>query len=332
MKSLSQFFNYLNDVNFQYVVLRNWDNLPDSVEYGDHSDLDLLVYDFNHFREIMTEARVEFPYPRVRMRVPIGQDYIFCDVRHLGDGYYPVDFEKAILDTRVWNDKGFFTPDPLHHTLALAYHAVHHKNENTYQRWLGNATIKELLEALKQSCVGWVPPTDRSVGAFNQYWKGATAVIEAKEGSVVKKQTSFMGYNLISNEKRILSAISSCHFPKIIGNSEETIEIEHCGERLTPDNLPKDWKEQLVQILMDLRANNVQHRDIKPDNLMLKDGIIKLIDFGWARFYDDQEDSPPACLGFPYKASSGFDDNYSLRKIIKEFEFSLEEKQQEVFS
>jgi len=332
MKSLRQLFNYLNDISFPYVVLRNWDNLPDSVELGDHSDLDLLVYDFQHFTEVIQDASAEYPYPRVRFKIPIGDQFIFADIRHIGDGYYPADFEKSILDTRVWNDKGFYTPDSEHHTLALAYHVVHHKGGNTYERWLGNATVKELLEALKQSSIGWVPPTDKSVGSFNMYWKGATSVIENKEGSVVKTQTSFMGYDLINNEKRILSNISSIHFPKVLSATDGTIEIEHCGEILTENNLPNDWKEQLVQVLIDLRANNVIHRDIKPDNLMVKDGVVKLIDFGWARLVDDPEDNPPACLGYPYKPSHGFDDNYSIRRIMKEIEFKLEQKIEEIFA
>lgn len=326
MKSISQLFEYLNNIDFSYVVLRNWENLPDSVELGDHSDLDLLVYDFEHFKEVITEGRFEYPYPRVRMKIPIGDTYIFADIRHIGDGYYPADFEQQILDNREWNDKGFWTPNAVCHTMALAYHAVHHKNENIYERWLGNSTVKELFEALKQSEIGWVPPLDRTVGSFNQYWKGATSVIDKRENSVVKKQTSFKGYDLINNEKRILSVISSIHFPKLIGASEDTIEIENCGVPLTVDNLPKDWKEQLVLIVMALKADNVTHRDIKPDNLMVKDGTIKLIDFGWSILNDDPEDSPPSCLGYPYKPSFGFSDDYSMRKVIKEFEFKLEEK------
>jgi len=48
MQSLTQFFQYMHDVDFPYVVLRNFENLPDSVQSGEHGDLDLLVYDLKH--------------------------------------------------------------------------------------------------------------------------------------------------------------------------------------------------------------------------------------------------------------------------------------------
>lgn len=329
MRSLTQFLSYLNDINFQYVILRNWDNLPESVELGDHSDLDLLVYDLDHFKEVFPEAKSEFPYPRVRMKMPIGDTYIFMDVRHLGDGYYPADLEKAILDTREFNPNGFYTPNPIHHRIALVYHAVHHKNENIYSQWLGDMKVKEGLEALKESNIGWVAPTDKSVGQFNAYWKGATSVVSKSEGKVIKKQTGFMAYGLIENEKKILKDINSIHFPKVF-DTEDGIAIEDCGELLTVDNIPKDWKEQLISIVMNLRSEGIIHRDIKPDNLMIKDGIIKLIDFGWAKKEEDSEDTPPSCLGYPYKASWGYDDGFSMKKVIKEIEFKIEEKQEKL--
>lgn len=326
MRDLRQFFNYLNDINFQYVVLRNWENLPDSVELGDHSDLDLLVYDYQHFLEVFPDAKAEFPFPRVRHKLAIGDNYIFMDIRHIGDGYYPADFEQAILDTREFNPNGFYTPNPIHFRVALAYHIVHHKNgfSDNYRTHLGDVTIKELLQALKDSNVGWVAPTDKSVGTFNPYWKGATSVVSKTDGKVIKKQTGFMAYGLIENERRILSQIDSIHFPKVYDVDGE-LAVEDCGEMLTIYNLPKNWKEQLVRIIGLLKEYRVQHRDIKPDNLMVKDEAIKLIDFGWARLEDDEPDTPPSCLGYPYKPSDTFDDNYSMLKIIKEFNFQLEE-------
>ena len=324
MQSLKQFFSYMNDIDFPYVVLRNFENLPHSVELGEHSDLDLLVYDFDHWKEIFPDAKPEFPYPRVRFKMPIGDNYIYIDVRHLGDGYYPEDLEKSILDTKEWNERGFFTPNPLHFRIGLAYHVVHHKGANNYQRHLGDASVDDLYQALKNSNIGWSEPKDPSVGKFNPYWKGATSVVTIQDGKVAKRQVNFSKYNLLENEARVLGKISSVHFPKVISKEKDQIILEDCGQPLTEKNLPENWKHQLVEIVEELKAQGVQHRDIKPDNLMVLNGIIKLIDFGWSRFVSDDQDEPPTCLGYPYKPSWGFDDSFSMRKVIKELEFKKE--------
>lgn len=326
MKDLRTFFSYMNDVNFPYVVLRNWDNLPDSVKLGEHSDLDLLVYDLEHWREIFPEAKRVYSTPRVQFKIPVNNSFIQTDIRYVGDGYYPERLEKLLLETRERHAKGFYVPNVVMTRLALAYHVVHHKNRNTYKGWLGDVSVEELLKALKESDIGWVPPSDPSVGRFNQYMKGATATVEKEDGKIVKTQVGYKDYDLIGNEARILAKCKSKHFPKIYKAGESEIRIEDCGEELTLDNLPDNWKQQLIQIIKDLRSYGAEHRDIRPDNLMVKNGIIKLIDFGWARLKDDPPDNPPACLGYPYRASWGPDDNFAMTKVIREFQFKKEEK------
>ena len=46
---------------------------------------------------------------------------------------------------------------------------------------------------------------------------------------------------------------------------------------------------QLVNILHSVHDNSVIHRDIKPQNIMIKNGDLYLIDFGFATFYIDTD-------------------------------------------
>lgn len=329
LDSLKQFFSYMNDVDFPYVVLRNWDGLPYDFNLGEHSDLDILVYDFDHWKEIFPIAKSEYEYPRVRMKLPVDDSCVYVDVRHIGDDYYPEDFQRAILETREFNPRGFYTPNPIHHRIALAYHAVHHKDfiSTDYTRYLGDATVEEILEVLKKSTVGWVPPKDKTVGSYNGYWKGATALVTKQDGKVIKEQVNYKSYKLIQNEYEKLRDANSKHFPKVYGYDGNAITMEDCGYPIL-NYVPEDWREQIIEIMKDLKTHGIVHRDIKVDNLMVKDGVVKLIDFGWSVFVDENEEKqPPACLGYPNKPSWGFDDDYSMRCVVKQIQFELEEKE-----
>jgi len=61
METIKEFFSRLHDVDFHYVVLRNFENLPHNVKLGEHSDLDIYCYDFEHFKEVMPMAEPCYP-------------------------------------------------------------------------------------------------------------------------------------------------------------------------------------------------------------------------------------------------------------------------------
>ncbi len=327
MRDLAHFFSYMNDVDFKYVVMRNWENLPYKVETGIHSDLDLLLYDLDHFLELFPHLEREYPHPRVRFKLTFESgEYVFLDARSVGDGYYPVEFQEAMLATREWNTNGFFTPNPLHHRIGLAYHVVHHKNANTYPNFLGSISVSKLLETLKQNPeLSWVEPDDKSVGRFNPYARGATSVVSGNSEYVDKKQYRYKSYDLNANEARILKLLDSKYFPKLLKEEEGSIRIEHCGSPLSAENLPKDWRDQLHNILDELDRYKVVHRDVRLENLMIKDNQIKLLDFGWARLSDEPDGKHPDLLGFPNQCPLGFNDRYSMNRVINQLECELED-------
>ncbi len=41
------------------------------------------------------------------------------------------------------------------------------------------------------------------------------------------------------------------------------------------------------------------HRDLKPDNILIHDGILKLADFGFCKPLESEEDTTKTMLGSP---------------------------------
>lgn len=61
--------------------------------------------------------------------------------------------------------------------------------------------------------------------------------------------------------------------------------------------------QSLKQILMGFRQLirvGVVHRDLKPANILVKQGVLKLADFGFAKFVDSSEGGLlKSCVGTP---------------------------------
>lgn len=49
-----------------------------------------------------------------------------------------------------------------------------------------------------------------------------------------------------------------------------------------------------------LTKNKIMHRDIKPDNIMFHDGVLKIVDFGFARLMDSNESGSYTRCGTPF--------------------------------
>lgn len=48
-----------------------------------------------------------------------------------------------------------------------------------------------------------------------------------------------------------------------------------------------------------LMKKNIMHRDIKPENIMFNNGVLKIVDFGYARIMENVDPSSYTCLGTP---------------------------------
>ncbi|WP_062532641.1 hypothetical protein [Jeotgalibaca dankookensis] len=126
-QDIEELFKILNSTT-QYVVLRNFDCLPDEYTMENHGDIDLLVEDYNEIKYILNSKEVFSSRKyRVHNSVRISGDEVLFDFRYISDNYYDASWEKKILEKRVLNKKGFYVPDIENYFYSLLYHAVIHK-------------------------------------------------------------------------------------------------------------------------------------------------------------------------------------------------------------
>lgn len=66
-------------------------------------------------------------------------------------------------------------------------------------------------------------------------------------------------------------------------------------DKYVPDEWGKDWNDIFIEIISTfeyLESNNVLHRDIRPENILIdKNENVKIIDFGFGKLYENQNQS-----------------------------------------
>ena len=69
---------------------------------------------------------------------------------------------------------------------------------------------------------------------------------------------------------------------------DKIIRTRYWGEPITKETLPNDWELQRDHIMNTLKEHNCIHNDIKPVEILVRDGKIRLCDFGWAYEYNTE--------------------------------------------
>lgn len=112
---------------------------------------------------------------------------------------------------------------------------------------------------------------------------GSEHVIKFKKNNFYRGHYKFNGEFLFRNEIRILQLLSKHGIsPKIEFEGKNYFVQRNEGLPITQELLTDDIIIQILDIITILEEENIRHRDIKLDNLLLSNGIVKLIDFEWA--------------------------------------------------
>ncbi len=152
--------------------------------------------------------------------------------------------------------------------------------------------------------------------------RGATSVVRYNPTTkiVSKRVTALLNRSIYTRELYWLQYMNKKEYswcPKLLGSDAptHTIYMEYVGTPISKANAPTDWVKQLQEILADLKKENIRHNDIKRTELLVKDGKLYLIDYGWASRGNDW-----SCgQGFNAltKPCHIYHDNTALRRITQ---------------
>lgn len=85
------------------------------------------------------------------------------------------------------------------------------------------------------------------------------------------------------NEYKYLNLLDKYDIsPKVLESNKNSLLLNNCGEQLTFENCPSNWKQQITNIYHILKKENIFHNDIKLENFTVLNNKIYLIDFGWS--------------------------------------------------
>ncbi len=182
--SLKEVFNELNKHSkLKWVVMRNFEGMPNNINIDEHLDVDLLVNDYYLVKTILegtsaTKNRYEDGSKRILNYVLINNKKILFDFRSVGDNYYDKKLQQDMLDTRIKHPNGFYIPNNEMHLHSLIYHAIIHKPRisSTYikifkeyglkDNEINKKNLKEILDNwFKKNNYKYVRP-EPSVGYF----------------------------------------------------------------------------------------------------------------------------------------------------------------------
>jgi uncharacterized coiled-coil protein SlyX len=146
-------------------------------------------------------------------------------------------------------------------------------------------------------------------------------------GSVVHKQGTL---DLAEREAYFLSRLSSGYFPRALGTCSANgfsvvvlekihgLPLRKAADSLvaTPAALLNFCKECL-NLLRELKCAGVKHRDIRPDNIFVRNGRPVLFDFGWAVSDEKPYVTPPLLGGAERPPDGVFCDVYSMGRVLE---------------
>ena len=121
-ESLEQLFYAMNS-SLDYVVMRNFEYLPENRFSKEHGDIDFLVKDLEQTVFIMNSQKLY----KKRYKINVSGKDVLIDLEYVGDGSYDKKWQKNILEKKILIKNSFYVPELEDYFYSLIYHILVHK-------------------------------------------------------------------------------------------------------------------------------------------------------------------------------------------------------------
>ncbi len=148
-------------------------------------------------------------------------------------------------------------------------------------------------------------------------------VIDLNANIVSKTINAFKEHGIHMREITWLSTLTPTGIvPELISADSQTIITRYVGEPVSHENIPLDWEKQAEEILTTLTGYHCSHNDIKCDNIMILDGRLSLVDFGWSTQIDEPIPIEwPQGIGRQHRLGiHHFDDRHAIFEALRSAE------------
>ncbi len=184
-ENVKEILDVLNHCD-EYVVMRNFEDLPDKVSLVEHGDIDFLTKSWRYTASLLSAVPVFEGDDRRHFHLVMKSgEKLPIDLRSVGDNYYDPEWQQRILENRV-KFNGFYIPNDEDLRFSLIYHALLHKAKVSpdYTRLLtgktdGEGTItwaqnrQELFAFLAENRYATLRPEDSSVFFDDRFFPSA---------------------------------------------------------------------------------------------------------------------------------------------------------------
>ena len=121
-----EIFQILNST-INYVVLRNFELLPNNLISEKHADIDLLTDEQWQIPYVLNLKKTNNANIGFSPFVTIKNNKIKFDIKYVGDQYYDENWSRDILKRRKLNDNNIYVPSDEDYFFSLLYHMIMHK-------------------------------------------------------------------------------------------------------------------------------------------------------------------------------------------------------------